>query len=1312
MHWVRFLFAAVSIFCASSALAQTGKVTASASIVGNGTVWGFSFAQTASLDCPSKCSDSFTSGTYLNLSATPVNAGWRFSHWIVAGSQIVEGSTTTSQIAVILNANTTITATFVAVPNPPTAKLSLRITGPGEVTSDIGGLACSDKSSAPCTQDYIQDQTVVLIARSSLSRLLSWSGCTNVNNGQCIVRMSQAKEVTATFASVENPKPKLSVRISGQGEVIMERNIICSDKSPMPCTQEYAQNEVVGLYARATTSRFLRWIGCPIVSGPNCTVTMDQAKEITAVFDVPNSKTVTINIIGSGTVQGLVFASPLGFTCKASCTASFPIGTDVTVAAFPLNSNWRFGSWTVDGVPRTGSPFADIAGTSSIGIRTDADMTINITFLPFGNPKLSLRITGQGEVSSATGDFTCTYLVSMPCMKEYAQGQTVTLVARATTSRFLNWTGCTSTGGNTCNVLMDQAKEVTAAFEDPTPLTLNIIGEGTITSTPTGVNCKSNCSVAFNKNQVVTLTAIPAEGWRFSYWANACTGTGTCSVTMNTNKTVQAVFTKPTTVGNFTEFSVASANSNLRQMTAGPDGNIWVTQSNARKIAKITLDGTVKEYAIPTNANPYDIVAGPDQALWFTLATIKLGRITTDGVATEHPILAVADASAIDRYGIATGPDGNIWIAEYNANAISKVTASGEVKRFFTAGGPRHIATGPDGNLWFTQTGSNKIARITPSGEITEFSVPTANAGLGDITRGPDGAMWFIEEQARKIGRVSMTGAITEFEVTSTTALSGANIVTGPDQNLWFTYGTSARLGQMTIYGVLTEYNTLSTNGTTQGIATGSDGNIWYTDSTANKIGRLTLRAVRQGAVFSTAQDSARSFLRFANTGTTNGRVSVSLLDPDTGLSLNHWTSPNIAPNASAQVYIDTIERAGNATFTKPEYYSVAVRPHLDGYMQHVLWKPSDGTLTNLSTCDTGVTAPDKQLFNVHSTMLDEGYPATIAVSNTGMSSATVQLGIYNADTGTKLGTYTTSAIAAGAQLNVSVAALEQGAKISTENAIYHYDIKVEGTFTGYLQHLVNNKSTGVVTDMTTACSLTPTPATARSAQLTQGSVFASAQPGSRSYVRFYNNGAEAGSARVTLADAATGTIFRQWTSPTIPVGAAHQIYIQDIEGAGLSNGDQYLMTATAQFDGAFQHILWRPSNGTLTNLTTCNASVAADARQLMNVHSSLLSSIYPSSIVVNNTGSANSRAFIGIYDATTGAKLGTYLTNIISAEGHALLQIAQVEAGANVQPGTTIYHYVLKLEGSFTGYLQHLVNNKSTGVITDMTTTCLMKAS
>lgn len=162
------------------------------------------------------------------------------------------------------------------------------------------------------------------------------------------------------------------------------------------------------------------------------------------------------------------------------------------------------------------------------------------------------------------------------------------------------------------------------------------------------------------------------------------------------------------------------------------------------------------------------------------------------------------------------------------------------------------------------------------------------------------------------------------------------------------------------------------------------------------------------------------------------------------------------------------------ANTTKPQYYATTLQTQISGFFQHVLYRPVDGTLTNLSTCDAGVASSPGNLINVHSTLLDFGYASSVVVSNPTTIAITATLGIFDARKGTKLGSgsYTTASIPAGGRLIIPIATIQNAIGLNPGTTIYHYVIKAEGTFNGFLQHLVNNTTAGVITDMTTMCQL------------------------------------------------------------------------------------------------------------------------------------------------------------------------------------------------------------------------------------------------
>lgn len=73
-------------------------------------------------------------------------------------------------------------------------------------------------------------------------------------------------------------------------------------------------------------------------------------------------------------------------------------------------------------------------------------------------------------------------------------------------------------------------------------ITLVGSGSGTVASTPTGIACGSACSANYATGTRVDLAATPAATSTFRGWSGACSGTGACTVTLDSATSVSAAF--------------------------------------------------------------------------------------------------------------------------------------------------------------------------------------------------------------------------------------------------------------------------------------------------------------------------------------------------------------------------------------------------------------------------------------------------------------------------------------------------------------------------------------------------------------------------------------------------------------------------------------------------------------------------------------------------------------------------------------------------------------------------------------------------
>ena len=488
-----------------------------------GTGTGTVTSNVGGISCPSTCTSTARAhNTTVTLTATP-DPGDAFAGWSGDG-----GCTGTALACdVLMDNDHTVTAAFemaVDLTVDPNGG-----TGGGTVTTPPNNeIDCP----STCTGGFAENGSATLHAVADANSVFTgWSGDTDggcLNTSDCTVTMDQSRTITATF----QPAEPLTLTPAGSGGGTVTSNPAGISCGPMCGPTNFLSGISVTLSAVSDpNSTFTGWSGDTgggCLDTGDCTVTMDQARTITATFE-PIQWQLSVTTTG-GTGTGTVTSTPVGISCGVTCAASFQQGTLVSLNETP-DANMAFAGWS-----------GACTGNGVCSVPMSADMGVTATFNSIPHTLTVTKSgTGTGTVTSTPVGISC----GVTCAASFQQGTLVSLNETPDANMaFAGWSGA-CTGNGVCSVPMSADMGVTATFNS-IPHTLTVTksgtGTGTVTSTPVGISCGVTCAASFQQGTLVSLNETPDANMAFAGWSGACTGNGVCSVPMSADMGVTATF--------------------------------------------------------------------------------------------------------------------------------------------------------------------------------------------------------------------------------------------------------------------------------------------------------------------------------------------------------------------------------------------------------------------------------------------------------------------------------------------------------------------------------------------------------------------------------------------------------------------------------------------------------------------------------------------------------------------------------------------------------------------------------------------------
>ena len=295
-----------------------------------------------------------------------------------------------------------------------------------------------------------------------------------------------------------------------------------------------------------------------------------------------------------------------------------------------------------------------------------------------------------------------------------------------------------------------------------------------------------------------------------------------------------------TGTGRVVEFDIPGKAGSTHEISAGPNGNLWITQQKNGRLVKVTVDGRMEIYDLPKGSGPHGLKFDAQGRMWITLEFVdEIAQVGLDGqIVARHKV----PLSGAGPHGLGIGLDGNVWWTGKTGNVIGRLNpVTGRMDVFpldHKPAKPIYIAPGPNGNMWFTELEGSRIGRITPKGQITTFPIPTENARPIVVFTGPKGRIWFTEERGNAFGTVTAEGEIMEYP----TGVAGGMLAGATFDkvgNLQLQFNKPDIIQRIAPDKTVVTYRLPSKNAVQHRITVGPNGRVWFTELVTDKVGHI-----------------------------------------------------------------------------------------------------------------------------------------------------------------------------------------------------------------------------------------------------------------------------------------------------------------------------------------------------------------------------------------------------------------------------------------------------------------------------------------